>query len=116
MSLFVKLNNCIRYSLTFLCMRISLTDSRRRFMYPIMNICSGIANTEAICFAKIAVFPLLLAVSTDVKSSLCSTKTLVVISFLKPSACPHCKQRHVNYKLLSQPTNALPNIVYFTIN
>lgn len=51
-------------------MRISFSDSGRRFMYPIINTFSRIANTEAICFAKIAVYPLLLAVSTDVKYAL----------------------------------------------
>jgi len=75
MSLFVHLNNSVRYLLTFLCMRISLWDSvviyctiipGRKFMYPNLNIFSGISNTEATCFAKIVVYPLLLAVSTDV--------------------------------------------------
>lgn len=35
-------------------------------MYPSINIFSGIANIEAICFAKMVVYLLLLAVSTDV--------------------------------------------------
>jgi hypothetical protein len=74
MSLFVYLNNCVPYSLTSLhesftvgfCSGTCTIIPGRRFMYPNLNIFSGIANTKVTRFAKIVVYPLLLTVSTDV--------------------------------------------------